>query len=150
MCKSPGKSVIKWLSMQETVIYVHTRLAPDGFSMKYCHRGLLGLCCLMQNQRSHWNNHYNCCFVQLVTWGIYCTDFLSQMTSQVKSPMQFMAYDNTEWISSNSTFKGEMPPLNYNGRIWMTGINYSNLEMHWVRMTQVITSQQWKPMKLPI
>ena len=26
----------------------------------------------------------------------------------------------------------------------MTGINYSNLEMHWVGMTQVITSQQWK------
>ena len=35
-------------------------------------------------------------FLRLAAWSIYCTDFLSQMTSQVKSPMQFMAYDNTE------------------------------------------------------
>ena len=43
-----------------------------------------------RDQRSHWNNQYNCCFVRLATLGIYCTDFLSQMTSQVKYPMQFM------------------------------------------------------------
>ena len=44
------------------------------------------------------NNHYNCYFVQLAAWGIYCTDvlnFLSHLTPQVKHPMQLMAYDNT-------------------------------------------------------
>ena len=42
------------------------------------------------DQRLHWNNHYNCCFVQLATLGINCTDFLSQIMSQVEYPMQFM------------------------------------------------------------
>ena len=36
-----------------------------------------------RDQRSHWNNHYNCCFVLLAALGIYCTDFLPQMTLQV-------------------------------------------------------------------
>ena len=42
-----------------------------------------------RDHRSHWNNHYNCCFVQVATLGIYCTDFLPQLLAQVKHPMQF-------------------------------------------------------------
>ena len=64
-----------------------------------------------------------------------------------------MACDNTEHICNsdiyNSTFQRRCASTELQW-IWMTGINYNNLEMHWVGMTQVITSQQWKPMKLPI
>ena len=42
-----------------------------------------------RDQKSHWNNHYNCCFVRVATLGIYCTDFLPQLLAQVKYPMQF-------------------------------------------------------------
>ena len=47
-----------------------------------------------RDQRSHWNNHYNCSFVRITAVGIYCTDFLSQIVSQVKYPMQFMVHEN--------------------------------------------------------
>ena len=38
---------------------------------------------------------YNCCFVQVAALSIYCTDFMPQLLSQVKYPMQFMVYENT-------------------------------------------------------
>ena len=40
-----------------------------------------------RDQRLHWKNHFNCCFVRVATLGIYCTDFLPQMLIQVKYPM---------------------------------------------------------------
>ena len=40
-----------------------------------------------RDQRSHWKNHFNCCFVRVAALGIYCTDFLPQMLIQVKYPM---------------------------------------------------------------
>ena len=45
-----------------------------------------------RDQRSHWNNHYNCCFVQVAALGIYCTDFLPQILIQVKYPMQSVGH----------------------------------------------------------
>ena len=45
-----------------------------------------------RDQRSHWNNHYNCCFVRVATLGIYCTVFLPQMLIQVRYPMQSVGH----------------------------------------------------------
>ena len=56
--------------------------------------GPLGALLFDKDQRSHRNKHYNCCFVRVVALGIYCTDFLPQIVSQVKYPMQFMVYEN--------------------------------------------------------
>ena len=44
-----------------------------------------------------------------------------------------MAYDNTEWISSNSTFRGEMPPLNYNEFEWLAlvTVTFKCIEWEW-------------------
>ena len=67
--------------------------------------------------------------------------------TQVKYPIKFMAYKNVHIWEQHFQRRYASTEVKW---IWMTGINYSNLEMHWVGMTQVITSQQWKPMKLPI
>ena len=45
-----------------------------------------------RDQRSHWNKHYNCCFVQVATLGIYCTVFLPQLIIQIKYPMQSVGH----------------------------------------------------------
>ena len=45
-----------------------------------------------RDQRSHWKNHFNCCFVWVATLGIYCTDFLPQMLIQVKYPMPLIGH----------------------------------------------------------
>ena len=45
-----------------------------------------------RDQRLHWNNHFNCCFVRVATFGIYCTDFLPKMLIQVKYPMQSVGH----------------------------------------------------------
>ena len=73
-------------------IWTVDHFCPDWYLN--CHRAP-GALLFDRDQRSHWNNHYNCSFVRITALGIYCTDFLSQMILQVKYPMQFMVYENT-------------------------------------------------------
>ena len=45
-----------------------------------------------RDQRSHWNRHYNCCFIRVAALDIYCTVFLPQMLIQVRYPMQSVGH----------------------------------------------------------
>ena len=46
-----------------------------------------------RDQRSHWNNHYNCCFIRVAALGIYRTVFLPQMLIWVRYPMQSVGHN---------------------------------------------------------
>ena len=56
-------------------------------SCRKCVTGPPGALLFNRDQRLHWKNHFNCCFVQVAALGIYCRDFLPQMLIQVKCPM---------------------------------------------------------------
>ena len=72
----------------------NTIVTDTSWSIEINVTGPPGALLFDRDQRSHWNNHYNCCLVWLAALGIYCTDFLPQMTLQVKYPMQFMVHVN--------------------------------------------------------
>ena len=124
-----------------------------GFGL--CVTGPPGTLLFDRDQRSLWNNHYNCCFVRLAALGIYCTDFLSQMISQVKYPMQFMVYENKYQHSvayENTLIRalsGEIC-LHWATMYWMTGIrNYERLwhlagndTCHYKSKEKLITEQE--------
>ena len=79
-------------SASSTVAYTYVVskiLQFEHFQTVFHVTGPPGALLFDRDQRSHWNNHYNCCFVQVATLGIYCTDFLPQLLAQVKYPMQF-------------------------------------------------------------
>ena len=78
-----------------------------------------------RDQRSHWNNHYNSCFVRIAALGIYCTDFLPQLLIQVKYPMHFMVYENT-YVTTLS----EETSLHWATMHWMTGIRNNERICH--------------------
>ena len=55
-----------------------------------------------RNQRSHWNNHYNCCFVRVATLGIYYTDFMRfpvtlDITSKITHAVHSSWQHGTQW-----------------------------------------------------
>ena len=95
-----------------------------------------------RDHRSHWNNHYNCCFfVWVATLGIYCTDFLPQLLAQVKYPMQFgwasylAVVTNTlnrYWNNSmgNWTALSEEICLHWATMHWMIGIRNNERICH--------------------
>ena len=110
-----------------------------------------------RDQRSHWNNHYDCCFVRITALGIYCTDFLPQLLSQVKYPMQSIGhhisqvvtnrYWNTQQQLNNSignwTALSEETSLHWATMHWMTGIRNNEIFCGFGWEWHVITSQQW-------
>ena len=99
-----------------------------------------------RDQRSHWNNHYNCCFVRVATLGIYCIDFLPQLLAQVKYPMQFgwasylTVVINT--LNSKVTALSEETSLHWATMHWTTTIRNNEMLWLWLGMTHVITSQR--------
>ena len=106
-----------------------------------------------RDQRSHWNNHYNCCFIWVAALGIYCTDFLPQLLAQVKYPMQFgwASYLTVVTSTLNRQFDGKLNTdltafseeicLHWATMHWTTGIRNNKILWLWLGMTHVITSQ---------
>ena len=139
-CEAHFYFVIKLVGRKCTLIWLYHGIDIWDILKYFCHRASWGSAVRCKTRDCIEIITMTAVFLRLATWGIYCTDFLSQMTSQVKSPMQFMAYDNTEHFCNTGETAIEQ---HFQRRcastelqwIWMTGINYSNLEMHRVGMT---------------
>ena len=115
-------------------------LSPSKFKWVFNVTGPPGALLLDRGQRSHWNNHYNYCFVQEAALGIYCTDFLPQLLAQVKYPMQFMVYENTYVTYLKQHFQRRYASTELQCIEWLA-LEIIKILWLWPGMTHVITSQ---------
>ena len=134
-----GRGVHIWpLSMMPLVSHkTHGLPLPRTHSLPFQHvtvTGPPGALLFDRDQRSHWNNHYNCCFVRVAALGIYYTDFLPQLLIQVEYPMQSVGHHiwwETEHIFETvATALSEEICLHWATVHWMTGIKNNERICH--------------------